>query len=291
MQLVIDTEKQTQQPLAEYISKQALENTELHKQIGVYREFVQNLCHDLGLSLQSDLTTLRGCIQRGWVSNQARRMLLDIYDVFGVPHTYGTLVNHLEKTLEAARRLKQCISATEAIFLLRTLASEIGLPVAVNDTAVQTVREILVKVRCIQRVSEQRKNTIEVIGKANRAMREQKLTGVSLARHAEVGQERALLRSQLEQEKLRSAAVERKLADAILLGDEVAAKRKATEEANLELWKRLNKVTHERDALMKEVHEPKQQNVCPKGFKVVAKDTLDYARHQPGDSHYKVVPV
>lgn len=289
MQLVIDTEKQTQQPLAEYISKQAIENSELHKQIGIYRAFVVGLCHDLGVSLQTDLVGLRAAVQRGFVKNDARRVLLDIYDVFGVPHTYGTLLTRLEKTLEAAKKCKQGVPATEAIPLLRTLASELKLPIAANDTTVQTVREIIAAVRVIQRVSEQRRQTIEKIGESNRELRK-KTQGVSLERHAEVGQERALLRSQLEQEKLRSAAVERKLADAILLGDEVAQKRKATEEENLKLWGRLNKAIEEKNEVRKDLHTANQRQ-CPPGYKVVAKETPDYAHARPGETGFKVVKV
>lgn len=266
MQLVIDTEKQTQQPLAEYISKQALENTELHKQIGIYRAFVVGLCHDLGVSLQTDLMGLRAAVNRGFVANDSRRKLLDIYAELDVSDTGGTLLKRLERCLEAIKKLKSNIGAnTEGIPLLRTLAATLDLPVAANDTPAQTVREIINAVRRMKIVSEQRKNTIEVIGKANRAMREQKLTGVAKERHAEVAKERNELRTALEQEKQRSAAVERKLADAILLGDRLAQEL--------------------RDEKVKAV------NTCPPGFKVVAKDTLDYARHQPGDSHFKVVPV
>lgn len=265
MQLVIDTEKQTQQPLAEYISKQALENTELHKQIGVYREFVQNLCHDLGLSLQSDLVSIKGAIQRGFLHNPNRRKLLDIYSELNVAHVYGTLGDRLDQSLEAIKKLKKkATPLTDSFPAMRALARVLDIPVADNDSPAQTLREIHTAVNKLRAVSESRRQTIEKIGESNRELRK-RAQGVSLERHAEVGQERALLRSQLEQEKLRSAAVERKLADAILLGDRLAQEL--------------------RDEKVKAV------NTCPPGFKVVSKDTLDYARHQPGDSHFKVVPV
>lgn len=289
MQLVIDTEKQTQQPLAEYISKQAIENSELHKQIGVYREFVQNLCHDLGLSLQSDLVLVRDYVKRKTAMKQKNASLLgEIWAELGIAvHNPNQA---LEATLEAIKKIKIDAGVkTNTIPALRSLAATLKLPVAQNGVPVWVVHEIQHAVRELQRVSEQRRQTIEKIGESNRELRK-KTQGVSLERHAEVGQERALLRSQLEQEKLRSAAVERKLADAILLGDEVAQKRKATEEENLKLWGRLNKAIKEKNEAQEDLHTANQRQ-CPPGYKVVAKETLDYAHARPGETGFKVVKV
>lgn len=42
-------------PLAAYTAQLANENTQLHEQIGVYKDFVRDLCIESGLSLQSSL--------------------------------------------------------------------------------------------------------------------------------------------------------------------------------------------------------------------------------------------
>lgn len=52
------------QPLPSYVSQLAVENTELHETVSVYKDFVASLCHTLNMSLESALPEISARVSK-----------------------------------------------------------------------------------------------------------------------------------------------------------------------------------------------------------------------------------